>query len=247
MRLNRQRSTYWSCTDFADWVRRKLGGIKKPLAATMEEWVQYKVDAKTKNKFVYWLTGRGFDKVQNFIYFPYDVLDTVRYYIVNRFVHKMHYVPTKLEPGTYYDADTRLFHGAFELLVDFIEIEKAWMLMVFDEKGEQWTKYGYPRWYRFRLLRWTRKFRSPEAGLAHIEWEMSLDNDGPEGCPHQAAAAREQLALYKWWKNERPARVESYDMKELTYEQRHEVEEKYQREDEEMFIRLVKVRRSLWT
>ena len=247
MRLNRCRATYWSCTDFANWVRSTFGGVEKPLSATWEGWAQYKVDASAKNKVVYCLTGRGFDTLQNIVYFPYDVLDTVRYYLVNRFVHKMHYVPTKLEPGAYYDTDTRLFHGAFELLVDFSEIEKAWMAVVFDSDGEQWEKFGYPRWYRFRLLRWTRKFRSPEAGLAHLDWEMSLDNDGPEGSPHQAAAAREELALYKWWKHERPARVASDDVKGLTYEQQHEIDEKYYQEDEEMFIRLVKIRRSLWT
>jgi hypothetical protein len=247
MFLSRFRGNYWSCSEFADWVRRKFGGIEKPLAATMEEWDQYKVDAQAKSKVVYWLTGDGLTILQNIVYFPYDVLDAVRYYFVTRFITKPHMVPTRLEPYVYHETDTRLFHGAFELLVDFIEIEKAWMAVVFDSKGEEWEKYGYPRWYRYRLLRWTRKFRSPEAGLAHLEWEMSLDNDGPEGCPSQAAAAREQLAIYKWWKTERPARVEPYDVKGLTYEQRHEMEEKYFQEDDEMFIRLIKVRRSLWT
>ena len=248
MNLNRCRPTYWSCTDFANWVRQKFDGIPKPAAGTWEEWDQYKIDAKAKNPFVDWLTNDGFDGLQNIIYFPYDVIDMVRYYFVCRFITKTHYAPTRLTPGQYYEVDTRLLHSAFELLVDFIEVEKAWMHVVFDSDGTEWDKYGYPRWYRYRLLRWTRKFRSPEAGLAHLAWEATLDApDTPEEslCVSQAQAAREQRALYMWWKHERPNRADPY--KDLPYEQILEIEEKYAQEDEEMFIRLIKIRRSLWT
>lgn len=93
----------------------------------------------------------------------------------------------------------------------------------------------------------------------------------------QAEAAKEIEILYKWWKYERPLRPDPYevsgwsdicdrrrvkypdeilpedDTKEEKKESRkaldmiHELEAKYESEDEEMMIRLIKIRQSLWT
>lgn len=241
MRIHRSRGHYWSCTEFANWIRRTFGGLEKPRAATMGEWQQYHTDAKAKNAFVDWLCGRGLNGLQDILCFPFDVFNTMRIYIVNRFVDRTHLLPTRLTPGEYYDVDTKLFHAMFEALVDFIEIEKAWMEVVFND--EMWRERKYPWWHRYRLLRWTRQRRCPEAGLAYLAWEMSLT--GPD--QKQADAAAEQLALYNWWKFLRPTRGDPYDIEGMTFEQRMKVEAQYDQEDEEMLIRLIKIRRSLWT
>lgn len=88
---------------------------------------------------------------------------------------------------------------------------------------------------------------------------------------HQAIAAQETLDLYSWWKYDRPNRRDVYDVSgwsELTRDtdifdshvsQAHQeartksmeimdtLEKRYEREDEEMMIRLVKLRGNLWT
>jgi len=62
--------------------------------------------------------------------------------------------------------------------------------------------------------------RCPEAGLAHLEWASGLkidqdwvDNEDPSyGQPtSQALAAQQIIALYKWWKIERPKRPDPMD------------------------------------
>jgi hypothetical protein len=251
------RGTYWSCTRFADWVRKTFGGFQKPSSATLEEWSGWKKASKTAHGFVYWLTEEFFDSVQDVIMFPADVWSVIRSYLRNRFVDKMHYLPTRLKAGQYYELDTRILHGLFESLVDFIECEKAWMAVVFDEAAMK--KYGYPKWPR-----WLRfgSFRCTQAGIDHLNWEMSLrfgddwgiapDNEKYGQTPPQAIAAKEQLELYTWWKNVRPARVDPYDTsKDLErperWDQINAMEEQYEKEDEEMLIRLIKIRRSLWT
>lgn len=94
---------------------------------------------------------------------------------------------------------------------------------------------------------------------------------------YQALAAREIKELYLWWKEVYPNRpdpmdasgwsaycnmrrkkgydlldfedktLEEEEMSKTALEKSHEIEESYDREDEEMMIRLIRVRKSLWT
>lgn len=93
----------------------------------------------------------------------------------------------------------------------------------------------------------------------------------------QAITAKEIIVLYYWWKEARPARLDPYDasgwsdlcdrrrskdedswwMEDQTEEERAEtrsildlsnkLEEQYAKEDEDMMIRLIKIRQGLWT
>jgi hypothetical protein len=220
------------------------------------------------------------DRVQDFIHFIPDKIDNARSYVVNRFLDKLHYVPTGLKPGQWHETDTRMLHGMFELLVDFVEVEKAWMHVVWS--SDDWEKYNFPKWYKYRILRWAAHRRVPQAGIDYLLWEISLaesrvDEYGVDQAnPRQAAAAKEQLDLYTWWKTIRPARPDPHDASgwsaycdrkwkddvDLFFNDTddhdraestailarcHELEEQYEAEDEAMLIRLTKIRRSLWT
>ncbi len=198
-------------------------------------------------------------------FFPHDVVDTLRIYFRNRFITRTHLIDTKLPTGSWHETDDRLLHGMFELLVDFIEIEKAGM--------HEWSKNKQG----FSL---SLKKRSADNGIAYLKWEMGLLRENMDGTEEvvlskQAEMAAEQWFLYNWWKNERPNRsdilndtgytqfndeVYTDDVwldKQLTNQQReklkeimqvvYEMEEAREQEDEEMLIRLIKIRRSLWT
>lgn len=204
------RSNYWSCSKFADWVR----GMPKPKAGTAEEWNAWHKSAKV-NKFRYWLAENGLDYVQDFINFPKDRIAALRHYINNRWISKTHAMTSNLKRGHWHEFETRLFHSAFDELVDFVEIEQAWMHAACCNEARK--KYKVP-WYRtiFRIRSW----RSPEAGLAYLEWagafkadEEWLDKNDPDfGQPtRHALAAQETLALYKWWKEERAKRPDPMD------------------------------------
>jgi hypothetical protein len=201
------KSKYWTCSKFADWLR----GTPKPPMGTGEIWNAWEKTAKTK-KFRYWLAEEGLDYLQNLVGWSASRINDVRCYINNRWVIKKHALTSNLEPGKWYDFDTRLLHAVFDELVNFVEIEQAWMQVVFSE--EECKKYKTP-WYRtiFRIGFW----RSPEAGIAYLEWAAGLKidedcvdkNDPNFGRPtFQALAAQETLVLYNWWKKERPKRLD---------------------------------------
>lgn len=294
---------YWSLSKFAHFLQRKFA-IEKPKAATREDWRKWKKECKAKNKFIFWLTEECFDSVQNFVMYPFKKLSDLRYAVRARFYSRHYMMDTKLDRWKYHEVDTRMLHGLFETLVDFIEIEKAWM-MVWCAKDEKEIKELGFKWYESNWwTNWMFEKRHPEAGLKHLEWEMNLKNDdsyfghhkesieeakakGIYGeMTHQAKAAKEQFDLYNWWKNERPKRLDPYDEsgwnaywqkkealakeknaefdeldileeaansdelkeeRQLTFRKIHEIEEAYEKEDEEMMIRLIKLRRSLWT
>lgn len=262
---------HWDCTAWADKLRVMLGGIPKPKSASWDGWDEWKEEAQ-KHKLAWLVVDVGLDKVQAVVTWPSYRFNDLRSYCKNRWGDKLHYLPTRLEPGKYYEVDTRLMHGMFETLVDFIECEKAWMHVVFESEEE---RRKYPGLYKPWYMRW-KAFRCPEAGIAHLLWEMTLENEAPS----QAAAANEELVLYNWWKHERPARGDAWvvsglreiyegldskygsgwllsDKKVITASERliyndardkeQALEEKWEREDEAMMIRLIKIRKNLWT
>ena len=102
-----------------------------------------------------------------------------------------------------------------------------------------------------------KKARSADLGIDHLKWgmsivydEQSVEKDDPlYGKPtEQAKSSKEIFELYNWWKNRdnRPDPYSNYksskDIKELW-----KTEESYDQEDEDMLIRLIKIRKHLWT
>jgi hypothetical protein len=90
------------------------------------------------------------------------------------------------------------------------------------------------------------KFIEKEKGLDVHEWEKTLpfnenwavkpDDERYGKLTHQAIAAIEQQEIYDWWKANK-------DKKDVDFEN----EDTYLKEEEEMLIRLIKIRNSLWT
>lgn len=282
-----QRGNYWSCCAFGKWVYRVSNMPPKPKAATMEEWSEWRRKGKETHPSIYWFVEEFLDNLQDIVNFPYDKLIDARYYLYNRFIDRKHYLRTGLKPGQWYEFETRILHGLFTELVDYIEVEKAWHQVVCDDVARK--QFSPPWWNNYRLFDWG-IWRCQEAGLAHLEWEMSLTNDyewmpdekerlqQPDyGKPTlQAINASELLELYKWWKEKRPSRPdpgditgyndfyeskkgqniedflnmkskEDKDMLHKLMDEVHKIEEAYEKEDEEMMIRLIKIRQSLWT
>jgi hypothetical protein len=106
------------------------------------------------------------------------------------------------------------------------------------------------------------QFVEDEISLETLKWWVTLTND--DGTEHpQAKAGKEILHLYDWWKFTRPKRVDPYistgfsDMSSKDHiwtpeqtvasAQIDEIEAEYEQEDEEMMIRLIKIRGALWS
>jgi len=191
-----------------------------------------------------------------------DISDWVRFRTYDRY----HIIDTGLKPD-YYDTDARMFHGCFNELKNYVEVEKSWHYRCWhsEENPLAW-KYKLPFSYKW--------YREPELGIKSLEWESTLDDPNlpsHEQSPFQAVAAREILALYKWW-IDRPNRADpdpvSYDNQGFMlgpldedfnrdapdyvayrkHRDDHEILEKqWDEEDDANFIRLIKVRRHLWS
>jgi len=266
---------YWTCSKFADWLR----GSNKPTAETSKGWAQWKRASKEKHPFRYWLAEEGLDYIQDVWMWIPDRINDIRYYVNNRWITRTHALtahPRDIKRGEWRDVGNRFLPCLFNELVDFVEIELAWNFCVWDSEARK--KYQYPWWRR-----WYRNWRSEEAAMAYIAWAKTLtnaeflpDDKKNEAVPTaQAEAAKEIEILYKWWKYERPARPDPYDVSgwhdicerrrkrspdeifpedetkqeknesKKALDKLHKLERQYEKQDEEMMIRLIKIRESL--
>jgi hypothetical protein len=241
---------------------------KHPVAASSKEWRELGERQKKVSPIIYWITEKGFDIVQNTLYFPYDVYRNIRAKLHNIFISKTHYIVTNLPRGQWHESETRILHGLCELLVDFVEGEKAHMY----DMGSVWDEDD-----SFVVIKDRR-----EAGLKYLDWEISLVYEKYElleanydliGKPTgQAENAKDLKEIYLWWKDIRPNRPDPMDVSGWTeycvtkkdmfdpeededkrkqvramLKECTELEQEYDDEDTEMLIRIIKARKGMWT
>lgn len=152
----------------------------------------------------------------------------------------------------------------------------AWSKEAREKYQAPFWSSGWFRWRTWRCpqagldkLQWA-------SSLTNEEW-LEEDQKHLAEPTQQALTARELLFLYDWWKNIRPHRPDPHDssgwtelceqrreegrglldFEERSEEERvstrkaldlcHEIEQSYEKEDTEMMIRLIKVRRGMWT
>lgn len=177
-------------------------------------------------------------------------INDIAWWIKYRTTHRYHVVKTGLGPG-YYDCDTVILHTNFTILVNYVEGELASKMisMVYDQRK---NLYPIP-WYWFDNFQRRVKLH-PHAGLHELRGEMtsSVIDDDPMT---QAFLAREAYILYHWWRHIRPNRPTEYNIGRTDEEveirrdliiNRYEINKNYDKEDEDMLYRLIKIRGGLW-
>ena len=210
-----QHGNYWSCTPFADWVR----GTKKISAGTSEQWDDWTTAAQMKHNFRYWVAEEGLGHLQDFVTWPVRKIYDIKYYINNRWVSRTHSLtahPSDIKPGQWCDVGNRFLPCLFNELVDFVEVETAWSHIAWGDEKDR-AKYDPPFWAS-GWFRW-RTWRSPQAGLDHLDWAMTLTNNDwcePDHLEYgkptgQAIRAKEIKELYTWWTTVYPTRPDPHD------------------------------------
>lgn len=276
-------SRHYTSSKIVNWLRKKIFNLDKPTSLPWGKWDEWEENTKANRPVAFFFTESLPNAIEWIPAHSIDYLDKLRIYLVNRMNHS-HGLISSLEKGKYHEFENRLLYGMFDSYVEFIEVEEANMHVVFADSEQK--KYKRPWWYEFRILRWCKSWRCPEAAIDHLKWEMSLSdkdiNDPMAGIDnHQAIAAREKMALYTWWKHIRPSRGEAWaesgfkafwsDMdtkyggnwvglggtSKLTVEEEAKynelssaqdaLEEQWADEDDQMMVRLIKIRRNLWT
>lgn len=229
--------------------------IPTPGAATSTEWKEWKGWAKSKHPLLYWFhwtflieCRRAKDKYWR------DPINWVRYRTTDRY-HVLHI--HNLKPG-YADCDRRMLHANFQLLEDHVEIRLA---------NRNWS------WFEEQGIKHRWNTRCAEAGLAHLDWEIN-EPDCQHGTPGETQGdhARIKKELYLWWKYERPNRIDPWgspviwgkvernpdeDFDDMLSNRNSEranasdkagaLDEIHAEEDQQMLMRLIRVRRGMWT
>jgi hypothetical protein len=205
------------------WWQRNFG-LPRPVSATATGWVHWRRDMKKDFPIRYFLS----ETLPNFFRFKVRMRITypfrrLRSYYVSHFVRQHHIVKIhSLGPG-WHDTDARIFHSAFDLLTDFVEQEKASMMLHNDEEIKKLgikvprTRWGHRNW------------RSRELGLMYLDWEIALnDKKSPHYQPHcasQAKAAKEIKQLYLWYKDIRPKRYDAHSDDDPLYAEYRRVQD----------------------
>jgi hypothetical protein len=229
-----------------------------PESATWDEWQDW-IDQARKHKVRWFLADTFPSWCRKTFIIP---IEKVKSWLRYRTFDRYHIIKTTLKPD-YYDMDTRLLYAMFDMLVDFVEVDKAWMNVI-CKKRKPWYGWGRTHWWRSR-----------SEGLVYLEWEIGLgDPNLPKEERHeqQANEAQEIKYLYTWWKDVRPHRTEPDQVsgwdkvcekweilsdKDNCEEKKSEVdaarkkydaiEKEYEDEDTAMMKRLIDVRKALWT
>jgi hypothetical protein len=250
---------------FREWMR-----YNPPGALSSGGWRLFEKEYKEKAPIRHWIAKDLRRKIVLPIKWKFThVADWVRFRTYDRY----HVLKTGLRPG-YFGAQHQMLHVNFNLLKDFVEIEQSWHNYICDEETRfkmTWFEKHMP--FYFVLF----PFHNPSLGVAHLEWAATLDDPAlppHEQSPNQAVSAREILALYTWWVRDRPARkelvapaysnqglddvmacfdedfdrdAEDFVAHQSAMEDARTQSDQWDLEDDEMLIRLIKVRKELWT
>ena len=242
LRFHRKyRCNYWSSSKLSKFIR-KQAGLENPTALTMEGWEEHHKQSKMKAPFVDWLTDEFFDKVQDVVMFVPDCIYSVEVFYRN-WRDKSHVLEGGFEVGQWVDHCTRFNTCLFYELEKFIEKDKGLDTLAWEKELVYDESFGYDE--------------------THEDFGKLTS---------QALAAIEQEEIYKWWKanKNRDFFKESglaalYDTAgdlsifsvyksmqdnpqyDACSKLQDELESKFKQEEEEMLIRLIKIRDTLWT
>lgn len=270
-------SNYWSCSKFADWIRgtaklkaatgkqwndwhkqaKEAHPIRYWIAEEGLDWIQDAVTWPTRKLYdvKYYINNRWVTKT-------HSLTSTLQR-------GKWHEFDTRLLHCMF---DELVNYVEIEEAWSHI----AWSDEARKKYDAPFYAWGVFRWRTWRSpaagidkLKWA-------SDLTNEEF-LDEDQKHLAEPTSQALAAREILELYDWWKNVRPARVDPHessgwsalcerqrksgnifaDFEDRNDEDRvesnrildlcHKIESDYYKEDEEMMIRLIRIRNKLWT
>lgn len=266
---------YWSCSAFADWLRG-TPKLKSGTSKQWSEWKKSARKAHPHRFWMAEeALGKIQDAVTWPVRSLYSVkYYCVNRWITK--THALTAHPSDIKPGGWSDVGSRFLPCLFNELVDFVEIETAWSTIAWGD-AEIRAKYNAPwnatGWFRTRRWRSAKAGLDHLKWAGELKWP----EDETGKLTSQALNAIEIMELYNWWKNDRPNRSDPYVQsgwhaicearrerdednlfgEDLTDEEHaqskfaldrlYEIEEGFDTEDETMMVRLIKVRKGLWT
>ena len=167
-------------------------------------------------------------------HFPYNAIGYVRrlpfrlhqtwWYVRGLLWDRHNVVKIKTLPPTWIDADTKLLHSSFKIFCDVIEKEKILDNISFDYTDE------------------IERVKKEDWGDGKNKEQEEFIKQLQEAHTIKQTEEKEIKDLYDWWKVRRPKREEDLD-NNFNYDN----EDNSYQEDTDMLIRLMKIRKCLWT
>ena len=219
------RRHYWSCSKLADKIR----GVEKLSASTGEGWNGWHSAVKEKHPIRYWLAEEGLDILQEIVYTPYDIYNTIYSYIRNRYIDRTNSLTaskTDIPPGQYADLDSRIVFCLFNEMQKFVEFNREHLEFSLTLKGKEnknQVKYAKDLMKIYKW--WTEDYRNR-----------------PD--PYDASGFG---AFYE--NHESVLDVLTSDKSEelkAAIDKINEIEKQYYDEETKMLISLIKIRNNLW-
>jgi hypothetical protein len=245
---------------------RKWFGIEKPYALQWGEWDEWRKNTKAAHPFGYWMTENLPSLLEKVPETFVDPFHTIAYRYRNRYHRQTHVLRTGLSVGDYHDLSERILYGLMNSFVDFVEVEKAWMQVTWSTNDEKFKLIdGRNREAGLAYLHWEATLdgeaippgeRSVDQAinareqLAIYQWWTEVRPNRPD--PHEASGWNAFNANHK--RNidsifdERVPRDEAYQTElRICLDKCHQIEGEYDDEDQTMLMRLIAIRKSLWT
>lgn len=270
------RKTYWSCTKFADWLRGKpklCAGTSREwrdwekeskAAHPFRYWLAEEGLDAIQN-FIFW----PIDQLYSAKYWINNRFVTKTHAMTSNLKRgEWHEYETRLlhcmfdELVNFVEVEQAWWHIAWDPEARVKYKPPFYAFGWFRSRTWRCPEAG------IEALQWASK-------LTDLEW-LPEEEKHKAKPTHQAKTAKEVLKLYHWWKEVRPTRPDPHDAsgwtdwcdrrretsdhfldmedneedrKETTkiLDLCREIEENCEKEDEKMMIRLIKIRRGLWT
>lgn len=137
----------------------------------------------------------------------YKVCSNVSAYVINRWIDKAHLVQLpQVKKGSWMETDEMMFHAVFQLLVNFVEGQAAYLVKISEDPKNEvflaWKRAGrnpFKRW-------WLRNYWNELFGISYLKHYIEDTRE-----PELAEIALKTLHLYDWYKHERPNRPELWN------------------------------------
>ena len=158
---------------------------------------------------------------------PIKQVFELKAYLKNILFRKHHIIRTILPKGKWYDCDTRMLYGMMNLLIEFLEKEKPFETIDFDFS---------PTWKSVK-----------KEIIAIRDWWLNYDNRKVE---IEEALNKWDVSKFGNCKDEEWIQLinksDTKETKELI-DNLSALETKLEQEEKKMLIRLIKIRKYLWT
>lgn len=181
------------------------------------------VSIKEDNKWTWW------DQLKLNIEtsFPVKHILRLKHYIRHILTTRCHLIRTGLPKGNWYDSDIRMLYGMMNLLTEFIEYEKPF-------EDIEWNSDEFHKHARDEMIAIKSWWDNYDNRKREIEDALTAWHDAKfSGCSDD-----------NWI--ERLNTRDTQDIKDLS-DKLHHLEADLSQEEEEMLIRLVKIRGYMWT